>query len=59
MLIVRARWRTLDWRLWMDGAIAALGTAALGTAFVFEFVADRASGTPLQVAVTLAYRIRG
>jgi two-component system cell cycle response regulator len=55
VLMVRARWRTLDWRLWMDGAIAALGTAALGTAFVFEFVADRASGTPLQIAVTLAY----
>jgi diguanylate cyclase (GGDEF)-like protein len=54
-LMIRARWRTLDWRLWMDGAIAALGTAALGTAFVFEFVADRATGTPLQEAVTLAY----
>lgn len=55
VLMIRARRRTLDWRLWMDGAIAALGTAALGTAFVFEFVADRAAGTPLQVAVTLAY----
>ncbi len=55
VLMIRARWRTLDWRLWMDGAIAALGTAALGTAFVFEFVADRATGTPLQIAVTLAY----
>ena len=54
-LMIRARWRTLDWRLWMDGAIAALGTAALGAALVFEFVADRATGTPLQVAVTLAY----
>ena len=31
----------LDWRLWMDGAIAALGTAALGAAFIFDFVADR------------------
>ncbi len=55
VLMIRARWRTLDWRLWMDGAIAALGTAALGAAFVFEFVAERATGTPLQVAVTLAY----
>ena len=45
----------MDWRLWMDGLIAALGTAALGTAFVFDFVADRTTGTTLQVATTLAY----
>ena len=35
--------------------IAALGTAALGAAFVFDFVADRTSGTAVQVATTLAY----
>jgi two-component system cell cycle response regulator len=55
LLLVRARARELDWRLWMDGAIAALGTAALGAAFVFQFVADRTSGTALEVATTLAY----
>jgi len=55
VLLVRARARELDWRLWMDGLIAALGTAALGAAVVFEFVADRAEGTALQVATTLAY----
>jgi two-component system, cell cycle response regulator len=54
-LLVRTRARELDWRLWMDGAIAALGTAALGTAIVFEYVADRTTGTGLQVATTLAY----
>jgi diguanylate cyclase (GGDEF)-like protein len=54
-LLVRERTRELDWRLWMDGLIATLGTAALGTAFVFEYVADRAEGTALQVATTLAY----
>ena len=54
-LLVRARASALDWRLWMDGAIAALGTAALGTAFVFDFVADQTTGTSLQVATTLAY----
>jgi two-component system cell cycle response regulator len=54
-LLVRARAQELDWRLWMDGLIAALGTAALGAAVVFEFVADHASGTTLQVATTLAY----
>jgi two-component system, cell cycle response regulator len=54
-LLVRARAHELDWRLWMDGLIAALGTAALGAAFVFEFVADRTGGTALEKATTLAY----
>jgi two-component system, cell cycle response regulator len=55
VLLVRARAEEIEWRLWMDGAIAALGTAALGTAFVFDFVADQTSGTTIQVATTLAY----
>jgi diguanylate cyclase (GGDEF)-like protein len=55
ILLVRARAHELDWRLWTDGAIAALGTAALGAAFVFDFVADRSSGTSLEVTTTLAY----
>ncbi len=55
ILLVRARTSELDWRLWMDGAIAALGTAALGAAFVFDFVAGRTEGSPIQVATTLAY----
>ena len=54
-LLVRARARELDWRLWMDGVIAALGTAALGTAFVFDFVADLTSGSLVEEATTLAY----
>ena len=54
-LLVRARARELDPRLWMDGAIAALGTAALGAALIFEFVAERAGGNSLEVATTLAY----
>jgi len=54
-LLVRARAKELDWRLWMDGLIATLGTAALGAALIFEFVADRTSGTTIQVATTLAY----
>ena len=54
-LLVRARARELDPRLWMDGLIAALGTGALGAALIFEFVADRTSGSNLQVATTLAY----
>lgn len=54
-LLVRARARELDPRLWMDGAIAALGTGALGAALIFEFVAERTSGTAIEVATTLAY----
>jgi diguanylate cyclase (GGDEF)-like protein len=54
-LLVRARTDELDWRLWMDGAIAALGTGALGAAFIFDYVAGQTSGSSLQVATTLAY----
>ena len=56
-LLVRARARELDPRLWMDGVIAALGTGALGAALLFEFVADRTSGTAVEVATTLAYPV--
>jgi diguanylate cyclase (GGDEF)-like protein len=55
VLLVRARAHQLDWRLWIDGLIAALGTAALGAAVVFEFVADRTTGSTLEVVTTLAY----
>jgi two-component system cell cycle response regulator len=55
IMLVRAKTGELDWRLWMDGLIATLGTAALGAAFVFDFVAEHATGTRLQVATTLAY----
>jgi two-component system, cell cycle response regulator len=54
-MLVRARAHEINWRLWMDGAIAALGTAALGAAFVFDFIADEATGTSLQVITTLSY----
>jgi two-component system cell cycle response regulator len=54
-LLVRARAQEINWRLWLDGAIAALGTAALGAAFVFDFVAEKTEGTPVEIATTLAY----
>lgn len=54
-MLVRARAHELDWRRWGDAAIAALGTAALLTAFVFDYVADRTTGTDLEVATSLAY----
>jgi two-component system, cell cycle response regulator len=57
VMLVRARAHEINWRLWMDGLIAALGTAALGTAFVFDFVADQTSGTTLETLTTLSYPI--
>lgn len=54
-MLVRARAHEINWRLWMDGAIAALGTAALGAAFVFDFVAEKAEGSAIEIATTLAY----
>jgi diguanylate cyclase (GGDEF)-like protein len=54
-LLVRARAQEIDWRLWLDGAIAALGTAALGAAFVFDFVAEKTEGSAIEIATTLAY----
>jgi diguanylate cyclase (GGDEF)-like protein len=53
--LVRTRSQTLNWRLWMDALIAALGTATLGAWAIFEFVADHASGSTLEQATTLAY----
>ena len=54
-LLVRARAQEINWRLWMDGLIAALGTAAVGAAFVFDFVAEKTEGTTVEIATTLAY----
>lgn len=54
-LLVRARADELDWRRWTDAAIAALGTAALGAAFIFDYVADRTTETGLEAATSLAY----
>ncbi len=54
-MLIRARASEMNWRLWMDGTIAGLGTAALGAAFVFDFVAEKVTGTPLQTLTTLAY----
>ncbi|HEU5104956.1 MAG TPA: GGDEF domain-containing protein [Solirubrobacterales bacterium] len=54
-LLVRARAGELDKRLWMDGLVAALGTGAIGAAFLVEFVADHTEGSGVEVATTLAY----
>jgi diguanylate cyclase (GGDEF)-like protein len=55
VLLVRARAHELDWRRWSDATIAALGTASLGAAFVFDYVAARTTGADMEVATSLAY----
>ncbi|MFN8161179.1 MAG: diguanylate cyclase [Solirubrobacterales bacterium] len=54
-LLVRDRMWEIDRRLWLDALVSALGTAALGTTFVFDYVSDRTSGSTPEVLTTLAY----
>ena len=54
-MLVRARIREIDPGLWMDALVAALGTAALGTTIIFDFVADRTNGTQAEVIINLTY----
>jgi diguanylate cyclase (GGDEF)-like protein len=42
---------------WLDGAVAGLGAAAVCAAFVFERLLTSLGGSPLGVAVNLAYPI--
>jgi hypothetical protein len=56
VLVVRGQ-RTVPANVWLDGAIAAIGLAAIGAAIVFRPVLAGASGGPLEVATELAYPI--
>ncbi len=55
LALLRSRARGLPRRLWVDGATAALGVAALSAAIVFETVLESVSGAPLGIATALAY----
>ena len=55
LVLLRSRARGVSRRLWVDGATAALGVAALSAAIVFETVLDSVEGKPLAVATGLAY----
>jgi two-component system, cell cycle response regulator len=58
LLLLRARVRTLPPGLWLDGAIAALGAAALVAAAVLEPVlAGAVEGAAAAVATNLAYPV--
>ena len=55
LALLRSRARGLPRRLWVDGATAALGVAAVSAAIVFETVLDSVEGDPLAIATGLAY----
>ncbi len=57
VLLVRRRIAEVDRELWMDALIAGLGTAAVGTVFVVDFVAGQTIGSGIEFATTLSYPV--
>jgi two-component system cell cycle response regulator len=55
LLLVRSRAGGLRRSLWLDGVMASLAVAALGTAFVFHAVLDATDGSKAAVATNLSY----
>jgi two-component system cell cycle response regulator len=55
LLLMRDRSPQLDSRLWLDGIIAALTTAAVSAAIVFGAVQETTGGDTAAVATNLAY----
>jgi diguanylate cyclase (GGDEF)-like protein len=55
ILLVRSNVRDFKRSLWLDGLIAGLAVAALGTAVLFQAVLDATDGTAAAVATNLAY----
>jgi diguanylate cyclase (GGDEF)-like protein len=55
VLLLRARVPHLDPLAWVDGLIGALAVAAVAAALIFPPVLEALGGSPLGVAVSLAY----
>ena len=55
LLLARKRLPQLDSRLWLDGIIAALTTAAISAAVVFGAVHESSGGDTAAIATNLAY----
>jgi two-component system, cell cycle response regulator len=55
VLLLRARVAHLDPLAWVDGLIGALAVAAVAAALIFPPVLEALGGSPLGVAVSLAY----
>ena len=57
MLLIRSEVRSFKASIWLDGAVAGLGAAAIVSAFVFDTIISSLSGSPAAVAVNLAYPV--
>ncbi len=56
-LLARARAGQISRLQWLDGLIAALGAASIGSAMAYTNIVDATGGAPLTVATNLAYPI--
>ncbi len=57
MLLIRGEIRSFKASVWLDGAVAGLGAAAIVCAFVFDTILSSLSGSPAEVATNIAYPI--
>ena len=57
LLLARSRAATRGVGQWLDGAVAGLGSAAVGAVFVFPSLLAGAEGSTLAVAVNLSYPV--
>ncbi|HWI22564.1 MAG TPA: EAL domain-containing protein [Baekduia sp.] len=55
--LVRTEWQHVKVTVWIDGLIAGLGVAAIGSAIVFPRVLETASGDTVAVVTNLAYPV--
>ena len=55
LLLLRSRAGAVRRSVWLDGVIASLAVAAVGTAVVFQAVLDATSGSKAAIATNLAY----
>jgi two-component system cell cycle response regulator len=55
LLLLRSRAGAVRRSVWLDGAIASLAVAAVGTAVVFQAVLEATSGSKAAIATNLAY----
>jgi len=57
MLLIRGEIRSFKASVWLDGAVAGLGAAAIVCAFVFDTILSSLSGSAAEVATNLAYPV--
>ena len=57
MLLIRDEVRSFKASVWLDGAVAGLGAAAIVSAFVFDSILSSVTGSAASVAVNMAYPI--